>query len=84
MVVLHPDKASFRKGSPWIDSFLTSPLLAGTPVIDLRRAYLEKGARWQDITFDTIGHLTPAGHRLAAEILAAALSSDPPLSHRTD
>lgn len=77
LVVLHPDKASFRDGSPWIDALREAPALAGTNVLDLRQAYLAQGARWQDITLDPIGHLSPEGHRLAASILADVLRQAP-------
>jgi hypothetical protein len=82
LVVLHPDKGSFRHGSPEIDALLATPVLEGVPTIDLRREYLARGRRWRDITVDGIGHLSPAGHEAAAEILADALAQEPLPSHR--
>jgi hypothetical protein len=69
IVVLHPNKPSYRQGSQWIDDTLSSPVLEGIPVIDLRHEYLARGARWNEIALDDIGHLRPAGNRLAAQIL---------------
>jgi hypothetical protein len=80
LVVLHPDKASFRGGSLWIDTLLGSAALEGIDVLDLRQAYLARDARWQDISLDTIGHLSPAGHRLAASILSEALRREAPVA----
>lgn len=81
-VVLHPDKDAFQHGSQWIDALLSSPVLEGIPVIDLRREYLARGAPWNDIALDSIGHLSPAGHRLAAQILQDLLRENPLPSHR--
>jgi hypothetical protein len=84
LVVLHPDKASFRRGSHWIGAFLSSPLLEGIPVIDLRREYRARGVAWREIALDGIGHLGPKGHRIAATILQDLLSQNPLPSHRGD
>jgi hypothetical protein len=82
MIVLHPDKASFLEGSEWVDAFLSWPQLAGVPVIDLRREYLERGLAWRDVALDGVGHLTATGHRTAAAVLLGPLRQVPLPSQR--
>ncbi len=37
VVVLHPDKATFKSGSPWVDALVAAPELQGVTLLDLRR-----------------------------------------------
>ncbi len=73
VVVLHPDKATFKGGSEWVEALVSAPELQGVTVLDLRREYRERGLRFGDLTVDGIGHLSPAGHRAAASILETHL-----------
>jgi hypothetical protein len=72
-VVVHPNRVSFLAGSSWADALARAPALAGVPVLDLRRAYLERGLLWEELALDGIGHLSTTGHRAAATILREGL-----------
>jgi hypothetical protein len=73
VVAIHPDKDAFKNGSSWSDALRGAPQLAGVEVIDLGQQYQDAGLRGRDLLLDAIGHLTPQGHRRAAELLAAPL-----------
>lgn len=69
VVALHPDKATFKSGSEWVEALVAAPDLQGVTLLDLRREYRERGLRFGDLTVDGIGHLSAAGHHAAATIL---------------
>jgi hypothetical protein len=76
IVVLHPDKSHYEQRSAWGEAFLARLTLEGIPVIDLSREYRARGMLWENIALDPIGHLSPEGHRVAADILQAFLSQE--------
>jgi hypothetical protein len=76
VVALHPGRDSLRRRSRWTKALAASPLLQATPVLEMREAYLARGLKGEDLVMDHVGHLTPAGHRAAAEVLAAALRGE--------
>jgi hypothetical protein len=41
--------------------------------VDLRVAYARAGLSWEDLALDKLGHLTPRGHRLVADVLTEIL-----------
>lgn len=69
VVVLHPNRTSFRHGSRRIDALRTSPALQGVAIIDMRLEYAARKVPWKRIALDDMGHLSREGHRTAAEIL---------------
>ena len=73
LLVVHPSGPDYRSGSSWLDAFDSAPLLDGMPVLSLRGAYRARGFRFREIAMDRVGHLTPFGHQVAAEAIAAAL-----------
>ncbi len=75
IVVLHPDKPTFRGDTQWADAFHADERLRNVPILDLGHHYRSHGLRFGQLTQDAIGHLNPAGHRVVAEILAQALST---------
>lgn len=84
LVALHPDKGAFKHGSPWADALLAAPELAGVTMIDMRHEYRAAGLRGRDLMLDGIGHLTPDGHRQAAQVLARSLRRSPAAEARRD
>lgn len=92
VVVLHPDKDTFKHGSEWSDAFYAAPALSGVTIVNLAREYRRAGLRGSELMLDGIGHLSPDGHRHVAALLRAplqraagqavarALASDPPRS----
>ncbi len=77
VVVLHPDRDAFKHGSTWIDALQRATQLAGVTVIDMGREYQRAGLRGRDLLVDSIGHLSPQGHRRAAALLAGPLRASP-------
>jgi lysophospholipase L1-like esterase len=73
LLVLHPDKPTFRGDTWWADAFHDDPRLSDVPVLDLGRYYRAHGLRFGQLTQDNLGHLSAHGHRVVAEILAQAL-----------
>jgi lysophospholipase L1-like esterase len=73
VVVLHPDKPSFKGGSTWIDALAAASELRGVEMVDLGREYRQRGLRYGELMLDGIGHLSPLGHQTAAAILETRL-----------
>jgi hypothetical protein len=74
LVLLHPNKDGFLRGSDLRDGFFDSPHLAGVPVVDMGDVYRQRGLRWSDVALDAMGHLKPLGHRVVAETILARLA----------
>jgi hypothetical protein len=73
VVALHPGREGFGRRSRWVKAVTSSPLLAGTRVIEMRDEYVARGLQPATLVMDHVGHLTPAGHAAAAGILAGVL-----------
>ena len=74
VVLLHPNKVAYNRGSPWLDAVLEAHELEGVPVVDLVPLYRARGLRFSDIAMDGIGHLSPKGHREAAAAIRQVLA----------
>jgi GDSL-like Lipase/Acylhydrolase len=74
LVVLHPDRSSFR-GDRALDAPFdgTRPELAGIRVLDLRQSYAAAGLGFDSVAIDKVGHLSPQGHAFVAEVLRQEL-----------
>jgi hypothetical protein len=70
VVLLFPGHGSW-KSTAWSRSLLQAPQLAGVEVVEMAREYERRGLAYDEVAFDEIGHLTPLGHRVAAELIAA-------------
>jgi hypothetical protein len=75
LVLVYPNKAAFKDGSPLLDALMRSPRLQDVRVIDMGDRFRARGLRFGDFAQDAIGHLSPTGHRVAAGILEELLSS---------
>lgn len=73
VIVLHPDKRSFKGDSAWIDALEAAPELRSVQFVDLGREYHQRGLRFGELMLDGIGHLNPLGHQVAASILEPRL-----------
>lgn len=73
IILLHPDRPTFRGDTEWADVFHQDARLRHVPIVDLGRHYRDHGLRFGQLTLDNLGHLNPQGHRVVAEILAQAL-----------
>jgi GDSL-like Lipase/Acylhydrolase family len=75
VVVLHPDQATFEQRSSVADS-LTQQLesVGVTAITSLAGTYRGSGLAYDRIARDDSGHLTPLGHRMAAEEIERVLA----------
>ena len=73
VVVLHPDRAAFEERSD-VAALLADALHAdGIEVIDLGARYRESAWAFADLTLDGLGHLSPRGHQVVADLLGATI-----------
>ncbi len=77
VLAVHPSKASYRGEVGWPERVTRQAGLAGLQVVSLGEAYHAAGLPYGALAVDGIGHLSPQGHRLAADALRAALESWP-------
>jgi hypothetical protein len=73
VLVVHPDRRAWS-GDPTLVTPLTSGGLDGTRVVLMQGEYGARGFDFDGITLDRLGHLSPAGHAAAAEILADVIT----------
>lgn len=73
VVLLHPDRAGFD-GRSDMAALLAEALRAeGIDAVDLGARYRRAGWAYDDLTLDGVGHLSPRGHRVVADLLASAV-----------
>ncbi|MET0554840.1 MAG: GDSL-type esterase/lipase family protein [Vicinamibacteria bacterium] len=73
VVLLHPDRAAFEERSD-LSGLLGEALRAdGIETIDLAERYRQSAWVFSDLTLDGLGHLSPRGHQVVADVLAAAI-----------
>lgn len=73
VVVLHPDRAAFEERSLLAARLGDEMSAAGLPVLDLASLYRASGWAFADLTLDGLGHLSPRGHAVAAEMIGQAI-----------
>jgi GDSL-like Lipase/Acylhydrolase family len=73
VVAAFPDKRSYREGSGWLELVRSSTRLQGVPFVDMAARFHARQMPFHEFASDGIGHLSPNGHRVAAEILNDAL-----------
>lgn len=78
LVLLHPSKASYNRGSPLADALQAALAAAGIETLDLARAWHARGLRFAEFAFDPTGHPNKRGQALIAELLLARLRSGGP------
>ncbi len=72
VVLLHPDRRAWD-GDRGLVTPLTSGGLAGTRVVPLQGEYTARSLTFDEIMLDRLGHLSPKGHLVAAEIIGGLL-----------
>jgi lysophospholipase L1-like esterase len=75
VVVLHPDWDTFASGSRRTSGIFSGPGLDGVRLIDLNRHYKEARLKWRRLALDEVGHLSPEGHRVVADLLEGELAA---------
>jgi hypothetical protein len=76
IVMVHPDESGFHHESRLTAKIQRSPRLKGATVIAMAEAYRARGLRWEQFALDSLGHLSPAGHQVVADVLGASLSDE--------
>lgn len=74
LLLLHPDETAFRQRSSVLRRFCKTEALAQIAVVDLGARYRALGLDYDQIARDEQGHLTPLGHRFAAEVIDSVLA----------
>jgi hypothetical protein len=73
LVLVHPDKAAFRRRSKLLNKFCHTPILEGIRIIEMGERYRAKGLDFNEIALDWPGHLSKMGHEAAADAIASLL-----------
>ena len=84
IVLAFPDKKTYKGDSSWLNDLMASTFMRDVAVIDMAGRYRAQNLRFSDFAFDKIGHLSPQGHRLTAEILEDVLVERGVLPTRPD
>ncbi len=74
LALVYPNKAAYKDRSPLLEALLASPFLQGVTVVDMGERYHARSLRFHDLALDAMGHLSPAGHRVTAEIIQQLLA----------
>ena len=72
VVLLHPDRAAFEERSD-LAAVLEALRAEEIEAIDLGARYRGAGWAFGDLTLDGLGHLSPRGHQVVADVLDATI-----------
>jgi hypothetical protein len=75
LLAAFPDRDWFRGATPLVARFLAGLRAEGIAVVDLADSIRTHGLRLADVAFDGTGHLNPAGHALAADVLEREIAA---------
>lgn len=78
VVLAFPDQDEFDGASHWRNALARTRALKGVQVVPMADRFRHIGMAYDDFALDGIGHLTPAGHRATARILAHVLKLPEP------
>jgi hypothetical protein len=73
LVALHPDRAAFEQRSVVAARLDESLSGSGVLALDLGGRYRAAGWAFTDLMLDGLGHLSPRGHAVAAELIGEAI-----------
>jgi hypothetical protein len=74
IVAAFPNRFSYRR-KPWLaGSFLESSKAEGITVVDMSARLVARGETFGAVALDDIGHLSPLGHTIAAEVLESEIA----------
>ena len=73
LVLALPEAENDPAPSTWLDHVLRSPRLGDVPVVDMAKRFRSKGFESRHLMLDAVGHLSPAGHRVTADVLEEVL-----------
>lgn len=77
VVAVFPHAYGFRTPPPLVGRLGEALASEGTLVIDIASGFRTAGLRWRHVALDTVGHLGPVGHAVAADVIERALTREP-------
>jgi hypothetical protein len=84
VVLSYPTRRTFDSEATELAGDLRARLAAaGIPCVLMGQRFRSRGFEYGDLTEDGLGHLSPTGHRVAAEIIRELMSEMGLTSHRT-
>lgn len=75
LLVAFPDRHSYKAKPPLAERFLTRLEAEGMSVLDMSVLFHGVGSHLDSVALDGIGHLSPLGHALTAEVLERSIRS---------
>jgi hypothetical protein len=77
-VAVFPTEHTWKK-QPWLAATLISSLeSAGIPVVDMAARFRSRGLSFETVALDGLGHLSPAGHLAASQIIESEIARPSP------
>jgi hypothetical protein len=74
VLAVFPDRRAFRRSAERrMGAFQGAFAAGGLVLVDMADGFQQRGLVFDDVASDTIGHLNPRGHAVAAEILESEL-----------
>ena len=74
VVAAFPNRFSYRSKSWLAERFLESVRATGIAVVDMSARFVAQGETFRAVTLDGVGHLSPLGHAIAAEVLEGEIA----------
>jgi hypothetical protein len=74
VILAFPEDDSYESRSPWLDELAASPPLRDVTIVDMGQRLRDKGFAFENVAADTLGHLSPSGHQVTADIVQDVLS----------
>jgi hypothetical protein len=75
LVALHPDRAAFEERSTAASALQDGLAASDLPVLDLGAGYRDAGWEFAPLMMDGLGHLSPRGHAVAADLIRDGIFS---------
>ncbi|HEX9190109.1 MAG TPA: hypothetical protein VGB87_23735, partial [Vicinamibacteria bacterium] len=74
VLAVFPNRSSYPSKSWLAGRFLESARAEGIAVLDVSERFLAQDERFGAVTLDDVGHLSPRGHSITAEVLEAEIT----------
>lgn len=77
LIALHPDRAAFEGRSTLATRLREGLYAVRVPALDLGERYRAAGWAFSDLVLDGLGHLSPRGHAVAADLIGDEIRKRP-------
>ena len=75
-VAVFPQAHGYRTTPPLTQRLMEDLEREGVLLVDIGAGFRAAGLRWRHVALDTVGHLGPVGHAVAADLIEEALSGE--------